>query len=175
MTAEELLRAVGQVDDELIREAADFYPPARRGLPTWWRPLAGGAAACLLAAVLVHLPAGGGNSGGTGADQQASSDAAAGGSWSGESGAGAEPEAAGGSAQADLRTPDGAFRLTGETLSALPQDSRQLGVLFLEGESSREALYTARREYAGCMLWEGPDGTLYIQRPGGGYAAAAPV
>ena len=51
MTAEELLRAVGQVDDELIREAADFYPPARRGLPAWWRPLAGGAAGTMIVAM----------------------------------------------------------------------------------------------------------------------------
>ena len=59
--------------------------------------------------------------------------------------------------------------------SALPEGSRQLGVLFLEGEDSQDQLYTSRREYAGCMLWEGPDGTLYVKLPGNGYALARPA
>ena len=69
-----------------------------------------------------------------------------------------------------LYTPDETYTLTGEIISALPEDSRQLGVLFLEGEDSASQLYTSRKEYAGCMLWQGPDGTLYVQIPGGGYA-----
>ena len=79
-----------------------------------------------------------------------------------------------GAAQDILHTPEGAYILTGETVSTLPQDSRQLGVLFFQGEDSQTQLYTGRREYAGCMLWEGPDGILYVQLPGGGYALAQP-
>ena len=74
-----------------------------------------------------------------------------------------------------LRTPAGEYTLTGEMASALPEGSRQLGVLFLEGEDSQDQLYTSRREYAGCMLWEGPDGTLYVKLPGNGYALARPA
>ena len=74
-----------------------------------------------------------------------------------------------------LRTPAGKYTLTGEMASALPEGSRQLGVLFLEGEDSQEGLYTTRREYAGCMLWEGPDETLYVKLPGNGYALARPA
>ena len=45
MTREELLEAIGRVDDDLIQEAEDCRLPARRpGLPHW-RPLAGGLAA----------------------------------------------------------------------------------------------------------------------------------
>ena len=81
----------------------------------------------------------------------------------------------GGAAQDVLRTPAGEYTLTGEMASALPEGSRQLGVLFLEGEDSQDQLYTSRREYAGCMLWEGPDGTLYVKLPGNGYALARPA
>ncbi len=50
MTREELLEAIGRVDDDLIQEAEDCRLPARRpGLPHW-RPLAGGLAACLVLA-----------------------------------------------------------------------------------------------------------------------------
>ena len=51
MTREELLEAIGRVDDDLIQEAEDCRLPARRpGLPHW-RPLAGGLAACLVLTV----------------------------------------------------------------------------------------------------------------------------
>ena len=33
MTPEELLRAIGQVDGELVQEAEEYRPPARRGAP----------------------------------------------------------------------------------------------------------------------------------------------
>ena len=184
MTAEELLNAIGQVDDGLIQEAEDYRPAARRGAPAHWRPVLGGlAAACLVIAVLTHLPAMGGMSGGASGDTAGQQSSTAG---------GAEPEDAGqeqstaGSAPSNgmpqqgesgggldvVRTPEGTYVLTGETAEELPEGSRQLGVLFLEGEDSRDQLYTGRKEYAGCVLWEGPEGRLYIQLPGGGYALA---
>ena len=175
MTGEELLELIGRVDDDLIQEAETFRPARRRGLPDWWKPLAGGAAACLLAAVLLHLPQGAGVSGGGGLTADASSQSqSAGGAaeGEGENSASASPGTA---AQERLDTPQGEYRLTGEIVSALPEGSRQLGVLFLEGEVSQEQLYTQKREYAGCMLWEGPDGMAYVQLPGGGYALAESV
>lgn len=58
MTREELLEAIGRVDDDLIQEAEDCRLPAhRRGLPHW-RPLAGGLAACLVLAAVLYLPFG---------------------------------------------------------------------------------------------------------------------
>lgn len=190
MTREELLEAIGRVDDDLIQEAEDCRLPARRpGLPHW-RPLAGGLAACLVLAAVLYLPFGmtgsGGNSGASGAAgsssaaQDSGSGSGSGAALPGEPSAGDESSGGassqeGGAAQDVLRTPAGEYTLTGEMASALPEGSRQLGVLFLEGEDSQDQLYTSRREYAGCMLWEGPDGTLYVKLPGNGYALARPA
>ena len=202
MTREELLEAIGRVDDDLIQEAEDYCLPARRPGLTHWRPLAGGVAACLVLAAVLYLPfgmSGGGDNttsgaaGSSSAAQESQTDHSAGtaqdgGSdvWSGSGSGEALPEnpaagnessggsssQEGGAVQDVLRTPAGEYTLTGELASALPEGSRQLGVLFLEGEDSKEGLYTTRREYAGCMLWEGPDGVLYVQLPGEGYAVA---
>ena len=67
------------------------------------------------------------------------------------------------------------FHPSAGDLYFLPEGSRQLGVLFLDGQDSGNQLYTGRKEYAGCMLWEDPAGLLYVQLPGGGYAAAQPA
>ena len=201
MTPEELLVAIGRIDDDLIQEAEDYRLPARRFGLTHWKPLAGGLAACLVLAAVLHLPFGmsGGGDAASGAGEPASSQNSqaessaetaqdsGSGSWSGsgaalpgepsagnESSGGASSQE-GGAAQDVLRTPAGEYTLTGEVASALPEGSRQLGVLFLEGEESQNQLYTSRREYAGCMLWEGPDGTLYVKLPGDGYALARPA
>ena len=201
MTREELLEAIGRVDDDLIQEAEDCRLPARRpGLPHW-RPLAGGLAACLVLSAVLYLPfgmSGGGDNTTSGAEgsssaaQEVESESSAGAAQDSGSGSGSgaalpgEPSAGdessggassqeGGAAQDVLRTPAGEYTLTGEMASALPEGSRQLGVLFLEGEDSQDQLYTSRREYAGCMLWEGPDGTLYVKLPGNGYALARPA
>lgn len=58
MTREELLEAIGRVDDDLIQEAEDCRLPARRPGLTHWRPLAGGLAACLVLAAVFYLPFG---------------------------------------------------------------------------------------------------------------------
>ena len=58
MTREELLEAIGRVDDDLIQEAEDYRLPARRLGWTHWRPLAGGLAACLVLAAVLYLPFG---------------------------------------------------------------------------------------------------------------------
>ena len=171
MTREELLEAIGRVDDDLIQEAEDCRLPARRpGLPHW-RPLAGGLAACLVLAAVLYLPFG--MSGG--GDNTTSGAALPGEPSAGDESSGGASSQEGGAAQDVLRTPAGEYTLTGEMASALPEGSRQLGVLFLEGEDSQDQLYTSRREYAGCMLWEGPDGTLYVKLPGNGYALARPA
>ena len=173
MTREELLEAIGRVDDDLIQEAEDCRLPARRpGLPHW-RPLAGGLAACLVLAAVFYLPFGMSGGGDNTTSGAAGSSSAAQEVESESSGGASSQE--GGAAQDVLRTPAGEYTLTGEMASALPEGSRQLGVLFLEGEDSQDGLYTTRREYAGCMLWEGPDGTLYVKLPGDGYALARPA
>ena len=144
----------------------------------------------MLAAVL-YLPfgmSGGGDNTTSGAAGSSSTAQDSGsGSWSGsgealpenpsagDESSGGSSSQEGGAAQDVLRTPAGEYTLTGEMASALPEGSRQLGVLFLEGEDSQKGLYTTRREYAGCMLWEGPDGTLYVKLPGDGYALARPA
>ena len=191
MTREELLEAIGRIDDDLIQEAEDYRRPARRLGLTHWRPLAGGLAACLVLAAVLYLPfgmSGGGDNTTSGAAGSSSTAQDSGsGSWSGsgealpenpsagDESSGGSSSQEGGAAQDVLRTPAGEYTLTGEMASALPEGSRQLGVLFLEGEDSQEGLYTTRREYAGCMLWEGPDGTLYVKLPGDGYALARPA
>ena len=191
MTREELLEAIGRVDDDLIQEAEDYRLPARRPGLAHWRPLAGGLAACLVLAAVLYLPfgmSGGGDNTTSGAAGSSSAAQDSGsGSWSGsgealpenpsagDESSGGSSSQEGGAAQDVLRTPAGEYTLTGEMASALPEGSRQLGVLFLEGEDSQDQLYTTRREYAGCMLWEGPDGTLYVKLPGDGYALARPA
>ena len=187
MTREELLEAIGRVDDDLIQEAEDYRLPARRLGLTHWRPLAGGLAACLVLAAVLYLPfgmSGGDNTTSGAAGSSSTAQDSGSGSWSGsgealpenpsagDESSGGSSSQEGGAAQDVLRTPAGEYTLTGEMASALPEGSRQLGVLFLEGEDSQEGLYTTRREYAGCMLWEGPDGTLYVKLPGDGYALA---
>ena len=190
MTREELLEAIGRVDDDLIQEAEDYRLPARRLGLTHWRPLAGGLAACLVLAAVLYLPfgmSGGDNTTSGAAGSSSTAQDSGSGSWSGsgealpenpsarDESSGGSSSQEGGAAQDVLRTPAGEYTLTGELASALPEGSRQLGVLFLEGEDSKEGLYTTRREYAGCMLWEGPDGTLYVKLPGDGYALARPA
>lgn len=190
MTREELLEAIGRVDDDLIQEAEDYRLPARRLGLTHWRPLAGGLAACLVLAAVLYLPfgmSGGDNTTSGAAGSSSAAQDSGSGSWSGsgealpenpsagDESSGGSSSQEGGAAQDVLRTPAGEYTLTGEMASALPEGSRQLGVLFLEGEDSQEGLYTTRREYAGCMLWEGPDGTLYVKLPGDGYALARPA
>lgn len=190
MTREELLEAIGRVDDDLIQEAEDYRLPARRPGLTHWRPLAGGLAACLVLAAVLYLPfgmSGGDNTTSGAAGSSSAAQDSGSGSWSGsgealpenpsagDESSGGSSSQEGGAAQDVLRTPAGEYTLTGEMASALPEGSRQLGVLFLEGEDSQEGLYTTRREYAGCMLWEGPDGTLYVKLPGDGYALARPA
>lgn len=187
MTREELLEAIGRVDDDLIQEAEDYRLPARRLGLTHWRPLAGGLAACLVLAAVLYLPfgmSGGDNTTSGAAGSSSTAQDSGSGSWSGsgealpenpsagDESSGGSSSQEGGAAQDVLRTPAGEYTLTGEMASALPEGSRQLGVIFLEGEDSQEGLYTTRREYAGCMLWEGPDGTLYVKLPGDGYALA---
>ena len=190
MTREELLEAIGRVDDDLIQEAEDYRLPARRLGLTHWRPLAGGLAACLVLAAVLYLPfgmSGGDNTTSGAAGSSSTAQDSGSGSWSGsgealpenpsagDESSGGSSSQEGGAAQDVLRTPAGEYTLTGEMASALPEGSRQLGVLFLEGEDSQDQLYTTRREYAGCMLWEGPDGTLYVKLPGNGYALARPA
>ena len=190
MTREELLEAIGRVDDDLIQEAEDYRRPARRLGLTHWRPLAGGLAACLVLAAVPYLPfgmSGGDNTTSGAAGSSSAAQDSGSGSWSGsgealpenpsagDESSGGSSSQEGGAAQDVLRTPAGEYTLTGEMASALPEGSRQLGVLFLEGEDSQDQLYTSRREYAGCMLWEGPDGTLYVKLPGNGYALARPA
>ena len=153
MTREELLEAIGRVDDDLIQEAEDYRLPARRLGLTHWRPLAGGLAACLVLAAVLYLPfgmSGGDNTTSGAAGSSSTAQDSGSGSWSGsgealpenpsagDESSGGSSSQEGGAAQDVLRTPAGEYTLTGEMASALPEGSRQLGVLFLEGEDSQE-------------------------------------
>ena len=128
MTREELLEAIGRVDDDLIQEAEDYRRPARRLGLTHWRPLAGGLAACLVLAAVLYLPfgmSGGGDNTTSGAAGSSSTAQDSGsGSWSGsgealpenpsagDESSGGSSSQEGGAAQDVLRTPAGEYTLT---------------------------------------------------------------
>ena len=183
MTREHLLDAMGLIDDALIRDAE--APPTP--IVFSWRRLTAWAACLALVLALgygaTRLEMGGGTSGGASSGGSASgpSSGDAAGGLSGTGSASQDSEAppsqgagAAGTEGASVFTQDGEYRLTGRTLDALPQGSRSLGEL--------SALYpdapapaTDGEDYVGCPLFEGPEGTLYIQLPGGGFAEAEPV
>jgi len=170
MTAEYLLEAMGLIDDGLIQDAE--VRPAARPAPVRWQRW-GALAACLAVVValgygVAHLPMGGSSS-------AATASSAACGAADMESGEINSPAAGTGEsaavADASIFTDQGEYRLTGEVTEVLPEGARELAPLSgLYPDAPFPA--TDREEYVGCPLFVSPDGTLYLQLPEGGYAAA---
>lgn len=178
MTSEFLLDALGLLDDELIQDAE--APAAPKSLP--WRRWTAWAACLALVLALgygaTHLGMGSGTSGGSSAGGVPSASTGAGGDqWNGGSGgenaASSSPAAGPDVLSGSIYTADGEYRLTGEALDSLPQGAEPVGALSaLFPDAPLPA--TDVEDYAGCALWQGPDGVLYLQLPQGGYAPAEP-
>lgn len=167
MTSEDLLEAVGLLDDDLILEAE--RAPVRR--PVRWQQWLG-LCACLALVFLV----------GRGMVQN----------WSGSSTSGnastsvgaGEASGSAGSAGASSGTaslPDGSVYIlvdnrsylsTGETVSELPAGAEALGVLS-EAEDGAPSPSTNGAEYVGCPLYAGPEGNLYAELSQDTYAVFA--
>ena len=191
MTSEFLLDALGLLDDELIQDAEASAAP--KSLP-WRRWTAWAACLALVLALgygVTHLGMGSGNSGcssaggvpsastgGSSAGGSPSSSAGAGGGqWNGGSGgenaASSSPAAGPEVLPGFIYTADGEYCLTGEALESLPQGAQPVGALSaLSPDAPLPA--TDVEDYAGCALWQGPDGVVYLQLPQGGYAPAEP-
>lgn len=197
MTSEFLLEAIGQLDDELVLEAANI--PARRGIK--WGQVAGWAAAIVLCVGIARIP---GllpmNGAATGAaepqeeaalndvlkDKVALDSAAEYEYRSDQESAAREPSAAG---KADSKTEDGAaqgvfepkfftqrgvYLPTDMTKQKLPpEDKKALGELVaaVHGQSVYPA--TGTQELVGCPVWESEDGEyLYVQTKNGVWITA---
>ena len=192
MTSEQLLDAIGLLDDDLIQEAERFSP--RRGQVHAGRWL--GLAASLL--VVMGLGYGvlrlglSNKTSGSGADQwYAGGGAASAPAGSADLGMGGEiyqenedipeepaapdsaPDLAGGFIQLDQEQP-GTYLLTGQR-SSLPEDAVRLGVLSLSAPDA-PLPSTNVAEYAGLELWreaaESLPATLYVVLPDGQCAVA---
>jgi len=189
MTSEFLLEAIGQMDDELVMEAA---APTRRSIP--WAKVSGWAAALLLCVGVASLPglmpqyASGGvqesdsvfenftadmelqdgtdNKFEYRADQESVSQAPT-----------ASDKAAGTTAgvmEPIFLTQRGVYMLMGEEFPYKPKlpDSeslKELGVLVAATPGKQVYPATRSKDYVGCPVWESEDGkTLYIQLNDGG-------
>lgn len=170
MTSEDLLEAVGLLDDDLILEAE--RAPVRR--PVRWQQWLG-LCACLALVFFV----------GRGMVQNWSSSGASG-NASTSVGAGEASGSAGGAGPSSSGTaslPDGSvyilvdnrsYLATGETVSELPAGAEALGVLS-EAEDGAPSPSTNGAEYVGCPLYAGPEGNLYAELSRGTYAVFAPA
>lgn len=167
MTSEDLLEAVGLLDDDLILEAGQA--PIRR--PVHWQRWLG-LCACL---ALVFFVGRGmvQNWSGSSASGNASASAGAGSPSSGE--------ASTGNSSGSDTLPDGSVYIlvdnrsylsTGETVSELPAGAEALGVLS-EAEDGAPSPCTNGAEYVGCTLYAGPEGNLYAELARDAYAVFA--
>ena len=181
MTPEYLLDAIGLIDDDLIQEAETA--PVHR--PASWRRW-GSLAACAVLVVALgygaaHLPRMGGNSSSATGNGAAAPESASSSSYAATSTddqytvdgigtAGSTPATESG----DRIDIGGNTYILSGPVEELPEGCRLLGTL--------SALYpdgpapsTTAEEYVGCQLWA-PDeecpAEVYVQLPGGGWAAA---
>jgi len=194
MTRESLLDAIGQIEDELIMEAA---APARRSIP--WLKVSGWAAALVLCVGVASLP---GlmpqYASGTAApesdfvlgdmmlDQDTKSDgfeyrseqesqvkepSAANKT---ESASAAADGAAQGLMEPKFFTQRGLYMLMGDEFPYKPklpdtEHLNKLGALVTAVPGAKVYPSTGTEEYVGCPVWESADGkTLYIELPDGG-------
>lgn len=198
MTSEHLLHAIGQLDDELVAEAA---APARRPAPR--RALAGLAAALVLCAgvlsarhLLPHTPRSGTTSSPASPSAQEAEDiyqygvvfepTADGSANRGEASTKGKSDdtssvadsTVGGIVEPRFITPRGTYLplvISGDALPTLPVDALSLGTLQLHPCDEPTAPTTLTESLVGCPVWESRDGThLYIQTPTGWILAALP-
>lgn len=158
MTSEDLLEAVGLLDDDLILEAE--RAPVRR--PVRWQQWLG-LCACLALVFFVGRGMVQNWSGSSGASGNAST-SAGGGAPSGDVGSA-------GASSGTASFPDGSVYIlvdnrsylsTGETVSELPAGAEALGVLS-ESTDGAPSPCTNGAEYVGCTLYAGPDGQIYAE------------
>ena len=193
MTSEFLLEAIGQMDDELVVEAA---APTRRSIP--WAKVSGWAAALLLCVGVASLPGlMPANKTGSAApesdfsilgDTMLDQDGKEIYEYRSEQESQTKDSAANKaeSAVADIITPTqsvfepvfftqrGVYMLMGEQFPYKPKlpDSeplKELGVLVAATPGKQVYPATRSKDYVGCPVWESEDGkTLYIQLNDGG-------
>ena len=192
MTSEQLLDAIGLLDDGLIQEAERFSLPRRQAHMGQWLGLAASLALVVgLGYGAIRLGLAGGTSG-SGADQWSSAaGGAANSAPAGSSGQGIEteinqeyeeipeepiapePDPSGGFIQLSQDQP-GTYLLTG-LRSSLPEDAAQLGVLSLSAPDA-PLPSTNMAEYVGLELWKRPGESLptvlYVVLPDGQCAIA---
>lgn len=181
MTAEFLLEAIGQIDDDLILDAEKSVkrrPPIRQ-----WAGMAAALALCVgLSAPLFFWRTGSkSNAGGEAAPS--ASGPASGFHPSMEDSALQESARPSGTGTADSSKPQassakffterGAYGLLRCTIDALPDGCRALGVLSIAVPGTTPQPSTVDADYEGCPVWESADGsTLYLQLSGGNWLAA---
>lgn len=190
MTREFLLDAIGQMDDELVLEAAE---PRKKYVP--WKQMAGLAAAVLLCVGLARMPGSPLNGVDTAAPEEPmkhhlmadSADGASDDEYRFEQESQVQPPSAAhksesaatggamGIVEPQFFTEHGVYLLTTPPLQqmSLPEGAKELGKL--AAYRYGEELYPAVRakELVGCSVWESEDGEyLYIQQPDGYWLTA---
>lgn len=184
MTSEFLLEAIGQLDDELVLEAASL--PKRHAVP--WSTLAGLAAALVLCAGLINAPhllyrnASGTAAPETGGLMDQVQDGAGEYEYAADQESvmrepsadnKSESQATSGSTAGVMApvffTQRGIYMLMAPPAQAkLPDNCVSLGELSLSQPDQDIYPSTRTKELVGCPVWESPDGQiLYIQLPDG--------
>ena len=179
MTSEHLLQAMGLLDDDLIQEAEQPLRAPRRAQLRHWAPLA----ACLVLVLtlsygLSHITMGGAS---TGAASQNSA-GAAGESLTPDSSGSAAGSAAPGESSGTWEPGPSAYVLLdgqsylfcGQTVSQLPQEAEEVGVLSLCGDGAPSPC-TDQEAYVGCTVFAASDGRLFVLLPQGGYGIFEPA
>ena len=196
MTSEFLLDAIGELDDELVLEAA----PLKRYIP--WKQMAGLAAAVLLCVGIAHMPGLPLNGAGAAAPENEAPQEeqskhhlmadAADGAWEYKSSSVQEsqvqePSAAmredaedvGGTTQGIMEpqffTERGVYLLVTPPLQQmpLPEGAKELGKLTAFRHDEQVYPAVRAKELVGCSVWESEDGEyLYVQQSDGWWLTA---
>jgi len=193
MTSEFLLEAIGQMDDELVLEAA---APVKRHIP--WRQVAGWAAAILVCVGIARIPGLPLNGASMGAAAPEAENAMNGLLADRADGAGdyeyradqefqvekpsekykSESMTAGGTHQGLMEpqffTARGVYLLVAPLKrTPPPEGAKELGKLVAAEPDRKVFPATRTQELVGCPVWESGDGEyLYIQWPDGGWLTA---
>lgn len=184
MTAEFLLDAIGQIDDDLILNAekpVKLRPPIRQ-----WVGMAAVLTLCVGLSVPLFWRTG--NKSNASGEAAPSASGPAGGFYSQITDSTLQGSSAPSDAEADATPPEttkpsadpaefftvrGAYGLLRCIVDALPDGCRPLGSLSLADTGIPHYPATVDPDYAGCSVWESADGsTLYLQLPSGNWLAA---